>query len=823
VTIVDTHVSGGLEVGGDAPLAVTHGSGPQLSEIVLEMDLDNDGDFSEPEENLTGFLLTGESLSGRDRPSPVAGVAVPGTLRVQLNNDGDQFSRYNTASPFNAAPFSLQPGRRIRVRTAESVPDDPVLLARDRFNRPDGPLGTTETGQVWTNQQGSFTVVGQVASAAADFSSDIVSTVDVGVDDYYVQATLRQIPAADFFRDVGIVVRWTDIDNFTFVHYSVLDRLVRIRSWTGGGLSELATYPLDAWEGMTIGAGVEGDTVTAYVGGAPVAVGEVDNPPTSEVGLYGFYVEHTGRSPEIGDFHVWDHIAGEWEGCLWTGKVIDIQSDAPVDGAKVATIVGEGGLTDAAKAGVASPRLAVGGAPSGLVVGDVLNRAGLLNPPGRIDQGTITTGPVGIADGKALDLARLAEETERGFLYETNEGPLAFADAAARATASPAAWFSDGPGQFSYHKIAPLDERSNVVNQVTAGVAADAPSGITITTVIGSGNVDITMPTVNDGDLLVVFIASSTNASGERWLTPLWWSSHRDAGTATGMRIYSHWCDGTEGGSTVIFYANAGAAAGLFIAAIVRIENWYQSPKGVAAGEPVSGFNPGALVHGWGRAPTLFLIVGTAIGSASTIDYSPDFDPPDGYGFADGNIVSSGTPATEAGIVFAYKIDCTEAEDPTVFQGLTKGLINESVVFAVRGYNGPHTKATLQDPNTTGGDGRFVTVADVASQDDHDAILPHRSPSILHATEAGAEAYGEAILAASGDQRPPVSISFYASKSAAYRRQAIRRRVGHMIHLTATGASTGLGIDDDEFIEQIGHRWSEGGCLWETTFVLSPA
>jgi hypothetical protein len=138
VTIVDAHVSGGLEVGGDAPLAVAHGSDPQLSEIVLEMDLDNDGDFSEPEENLTGFLLTGESLSGRDRPSPVAGVAVPGTLRVQLNNDGDQFSRYNQASPFNAAPFSLQPGRKIRVRTAESVPDDPVLLARDRFNRPDG-------------------------------------------------------------------------------------------------------------------------------------------------------------------------------------------------------------------------------------------------------------------------------------------------------------------------------------------------------------------------------------------------------------------------------------------------------------------------------------------------------------------------------------------------------------------------------------------------------------------------------------------------------------------------------------------------------------
>jgi len=822
VTVVDAHIAGGVQVGGEATLSVVQGSDPQLSEIVLEVDLDNDGDFDEPEENFTRFLLSGESLSGRDRPSPVSGVAVPGMLRAQLRNDGDQFSRYNTASPFNTAPFSLQPGRKIRVRTVESVPNDPVLLARDRFDRPDGPLGTTETGQAWTNRQGSFSVVGNVAQAGQLFEADIVSTIDVGVDDYYAQCTIRQVQASDRIHTAGLVVSWTDPNNYVFVHFQSVDREVRIWQVVGGVLTVMATdYPLEAWEGMTIGADVLGGTITAYVGGVAVTSGVTSAPSSSLVGLFGYHNEFSGRPPEIGDFHVWDHIAGEVEGILWTGKVIDVRSDTPVDGAKVATIVGEGSLTDAAKAGIASPRLAVAGAPTGLVVGDILSRAGLLNPPARIDEGTITTGPVGAEDGQALDLARLVEETERGFLYETNEGPIAYADAAARAATTPSAWFSDIGGQFGYHDITPLDERSNVVNQVTAGVAADAPSGVTVTEVVGSGNVDITLPTVSNGDILVIFIASSANTAGERWLNPLWWTAHRDGGVALGMRVYSHWCNGTEGGTTVEFYDNAGVAPGLFAAAIFRIEDWYQSTRGIAMGDPVSGFDPGALVHGWGRVPTLFIVASTAIASVAGISFSDDFDPPDGYGFISG-IVAGGTAAFQAGVAHAYKVDCTESEDPTIFHGFDGGTINESVVFAVRGYNGPHTKATLQNPNTTGGDGRFVTVDDIASQDDHNAILPHRSPSNLHATEADAEAYGDALLAASGDQRPPVSISFYASKSAAYRAQAIRRRVGHMIHLTANG-STGLGIDDNEFIESIGHKWSEGGCLWETTWQLSPA
>lgn len=825
MTITDAHVGGGVEVGGSGSPSFTHGSDPTLSEIIVECDLDNDGDFDEPEENWTAYLLSGESVTGRDRPSPVTGLAVAGSLRLNLNNESNLFSRYDTSSPLNTAPFSLQPGRKIRVRTAESVPNDPVLLARDRFDRPDGALGSTETGQTWTNQQGSFTVAGQVASPSDDFSTIIVSTINVGVTDYYVQGTIRQTqPAIPYLKAAGLVVCWTDINNFIYVHYQTNARTLRIWRWSGGVLNAIGpTYAVEAWEGMVIGAGVVGPTVTAYVGGAPVLSGAHGLAASSHVGIFGFHDQYSGHSPEVGDFHVWDHIVGEVEGILWTGTVSDVQSTANIGAGRVAQVTGTGVLANVARAGtIASPRLVRAGARTGLIVGDILHRAGTLHPPAEIDVGTVTTGPVGIADAPALDLARQAEETERGFLCESNEGHVVFLDAAARAGAAPVVWFGDTAGQFGYHDIAPLDEKANVVNRVIGGVAPDSPSGITTTIVVGTGNVDITLPTVNNGDLLILFIASSANTAGERWLVPLFWQSHRDAGTATGLRVYSHWCNGTEGGSTVIFYANGGGAAGLFIAAIVRVEGWYQSTRGIVMGDVVAGHDPGALVHGWGRAPTLFIATASAITSSTGLSHSSDFDPPDGYDPSDGGVVTTGTPATEAALLICQKIDATESEDPTPFVGLAGGLINESVVFAVRGYNGPHTKATLANPNTVGGDGRFVTVDDVASQDAHNAVLPHRTPSNLHATVAAAEAYGEGLLAAAADARPPVSMSFWAMRSAAHRAQAVRRRVGHMIHLTANGPTTALGIDDDMFIETIGHRWSEGGCKWETTWLLSP-
>lgn len=822
------YVKGGVTLGGSSTVGFTHAGGQVDSDIVVEWDLDNDGDFSESVEDITSFVLAAETLTGRDFPSSLTGKAGPGQLKLTLLNDDDRFSFFNAASPLNAAPFSLKTGRKLRVRTSDAVANDPVLLARDRFGRSDGPLGVTETGQVWTAQVGTFSVRGRVAAAGTPFATRLFSTIDVTVDDYYVQATIRQVEPQGS-RLVGLVVRWTDTNNYTLVRYDTeyATPLLMILDRDGGVDTTLDTYPVQAWEGMTIGAGVVGDAVTAYIGGVPVASGTATSPQASEVGLHASYSDFEGRSPELGDFHVWDHVAAEVDGILWTGDLTDVRAGVTVGDIKTAVVTGEGVLARAAgpTALVASPRLPIAGAPTGLIVGDVLARAALLHPPAQIAEGTVTTGPVGIDDAEALTLARQVEETERGFLFETQEGHIAYDDAAARAGATSQAWFSDTPGvgQYPFSEIVPADEKARVVNRVTAGVAADAPSGITVTEPNGSGHVDITIPTVATGDFLILFVANSEDGAHE-WRVPIFWAVHRDLKTALGMRVYSHFCDGTESGTTVRFYTNNGVEAGLWAAALFRVQNWYESyNSGVAVGDPTSGGNPAAMVHGWGRAPTLFVAVRSGIGSTSPgISFGADFDPPDGYSHSDGLFITSGVFQYDAGIAYAWKIDSVDSEDPTEFFGLDNQTIDESILFAVRGYNGPHTKATLQDPRTTGGDGRFVTHDDVGSQDDHNAVRSNPSVPVLFATETDAAVYADQVLDEFADDRPIITLSFWPSKNAPLRNQAVARRVGDKITVTASG-NAGLGIDGDFFIESIGNAWSNGIKLWGTTWELSPA
>lgn len=826
MTIFDPGEFGGIDIAGTAPAVFVAGGGQVDSNIVVEWDFDNDGDFSEAVEDITSYVVTAETQSGRDFASLVSGQAGAGQLKVALRNDDDRFSFFNAASPLNAAPNSLRTGRKLRIRTAESTPDDPLLLARDRFNRPDGNLGTTETGQAWTARAGVFRVVGEVASTIEPVNDRVLATISLGVTSYYVQGTIRQVVPSTS-RDVGFVVRYTDLSNYTLVRYEA-GGVVRIVDRNGGSDTTLATYNVQAWEGMTLGAGVVGTAVTAYVGGVAVASATAASATGTHAGLYAFWGSFTGRSPELDDFHVWEHVAPEVEGVLFTGDITDVDTSVTVGPDKVVMVSADGVLARVARAEIAAPRLPLEGAPTGLVVGDVLARAGMLHPPAAgLDAGTITTGPIGIDDGDGLTLARHLEETERGFLHETNEGQVGYDDRAARATATSQAYFSDTPtaGQFRYSQIEPADHKVLLVNRVTAGVAADAPFGITETTPSGTQHVDITIPTVSPGDLLVVFIAGSHTPTTDLWTEPIWWVRHRHLGRTRGMRVYSHFCDGTEDGEVVRFFDNPAAIGGLWVASMYRIQGWYESyNNGIAMGQPVRGSDPAGLVHGWGRAPTLFLVAesGHGAGAGGMSFDTAEFNPPDGYADQEGAITSSGVPSTEAGILTFRKIDCTETEDPTPYSGLSNATVHESVVFAVRGYNGPHTKATLQNPQTTGGDGRFVTVEDIGSQDDHNLIRDHVAASNLFASETTAEAYCDTVLAMHADDRPVVSVSFYATSDAAHRAQAIRRRVGDKIRLKASG-ETGLGIDSDMFIETVSHRWSNAAKLWECTWQLSPA
>jgi hypothetical protein len=804
-------------------------AGGVLSDIVVEWDFDNDGDFSESEEDITGYLIAAETVTGRDFPSGLTGETKPGQLKLSLLNTDNRFS-YFAGGPLTVAPFSLRTGRKIRVRTSGATVDDPVLLARDRFNRADGALGVAETGQAWTAHTGAW-VVRDLVAAANDtlFQPDSVfATLDTGETDHYVQATLRQLTRSDATtRTNGVIARFTDINNFTRFTY-LTDTGLRIIDRAGGADTTLATYAVDLWEGVAIGVGIVNQTVTGYIGGAPVCTatltGAIDG---TRAGLACSYTDNSGRSPEVGDFAVFDQVAGPVDGVIWTGDVSDLQVTVNVDRPNTATLTADGRLARAAAVDVASPRLAIAGAATGAVTGDILHRAGLLHPPHPLDLGAVTTGCIGIADGPALAMARMIEDTEQGTLVETNEGPLSFQDSNARATAASMAWFSDTPGvgQYPYFSIVPLDRRNQLVNRVVAGVAPGSPIASATLDFGGSENIVPVMPTVVEGDLLVVFIVSSHDGNQD-WEAPIWWTAHRDLKGGRRVRVYSHPCNAADAASppTPNFRTWDGSEAGIWLAIVVRVQDWFKAAAGVKIGDFASGNDPGALVHGWGRAPTLFIVMNGGIrGNAGSMVLDTPTDPPDGYGrIGVGGIVTSGVTNYDVGQTVAYKVDCTESEDPTAYASLANAVVNESVVFAVRGFNGSHTKQTLQNPNSTGGEGRFVRTDNLTSQADYNAVLSHSEPSNLFATEADAEAYGESIVATYGQERQILELSFPAHKSAALRAQAIARRVGDKITVTATG-STGLGIEADFFIEAGNHKFSDGGTKWEVSWQLSPA
>jgi hypothetical protein len=824
VPLANVTTDGAGILGVESDVTVIHGPSV-LSDLLVEVEID--GAWVE----VTERVMAAETFSGRSSAALVD-FAAGGKLQLTCINDDDVWYLGDTTSPL----YGLKTGSRVRVRTQDAVPADPVLLVRDRFNRDDDPtgLGVAETGQTWTIRAGGFDVLDSVAAANDVPSTHLIHTIDCGEVDHYVQATVLQLPTVN--RRIGMILRWDDNSNYVYGYVDSNPTLgLRIVNVAAGVSTTVDSYAVQPFEGMTIGFSIVGTTAKGYIGGVEVLSGTAAAASTStDVGLYAFFTQLSGRPPELDDFHCWDSFVAEVDGILWTGFIDDVEPRVRPGPEKVATVTGFGALTVAANPVIAAPRLPRAGMSTGLLVGECMARASMLNPPqpSALDVGAVTTGCVAIDDGKALDLARKFETVERGFIYETNEGQVGFTDSTRRATATSQATFTDLPGgQFGYTELVPLDERASIINKTTGQVAPDPPTDVGWGTLLstnqtvrggGSGNaVDVLMPaTVAVDDLLVVFISSSVD-DGHDWLTPIWWTSHRDLKAAAGLRVYSHFCDGTEGGTTVSFYDNAGGASGLWVAWIFRIEDWYEATAGVA----ISAFGPNTdtppVLHGWGREPTLFIVAQGAIGSSAGSSVSAFAAPPDGYYGSNGTRSSSGVFQYDVGLSVASKVDAAEVEQASPFDKLLNFTTTEICTVAVRGYNGPHTKATLDNPRTTGGDGRFVEVEDVDSQDEHGGIQDVETAR-LFADETDALAFGLLTVAQLADDRATLQVSYIATKSGNYRNLAIRLRVGDKVTLVAEN-NAGLGVNGDYFIENVSHRFSNGGTLWEVTYECSPA
>lgn len=826
--------SGGALTGDSATVAF--GSEQALSNIVVEWDFDNDGDFSESVEDITSFVLSMETVTGRDWPSQLTGKAGPGKLRATLRNDDDRFSYFNASSPLNAAPNSLKTGRKIRVRVSEASDPDPTPLARDRFQRDDGPLGTADLGGTWSEPMANdFRIVNNSALpvTAGDPAPTHLALLDVGTADYYAQVEVVT-PGVDSetntARDrIGLVFRYQDTSNYSML--VVTESELRLYNVVAGVETLVNSVDTEVYNGMTIGVLLSGTSVTAYLEGVPRFTATAIQTDETEVGLFGEWGTNNLR-PELDDFYVWSGVPQATTGILWTGDVSTVDTSVEAGPEKYAVLEAEGWLSRLALQKAFRPSTgpvvrslqSVSGRRTGLVVGNVFAQAQLLHPPGPVALGDVSTGAFGYEEQTCLNVARDFEETEIGFIYEMQEGPLAFADRTDRDGSVSVVTFTDATGGFfGYHRLVPLDWRREVVNRVIADLSPKAPVFADLTTrqhtfFNASNPLNVLMPTtVDSGDLLIVAISATTGFSTdpEVWVTPLGWTelTVKDSNSVTLLddsRVYARVADGTEASTRFTFATTTETDQGAGAVHIYRFSDWYGDLSGVAIGRfGFSSSDPPICLVPWGLVPSTFLAFRFGIRSASASISNTRY--PTGYTGGTSTLTTSSTPMSCA-IQSARRTAVATLEDAGEFTG-TFGPFSQrdTVVVAVQGSNG-----------SSPGSGTSVQRDDVTSQDDHNAIRTHRSASQLFASTSDATAYANLILDRYAADRPILAMSFFASKSPAYRQQALERRINDRITLVANNTS-GLGISQDFFIEAITHRWSNGNTLWETTWQLSPA
>ncbi|GIH22994.1 hypothetical protein Aph01nite_13040 [Acrocarpospora phusangensis] len=920
--------SGGVLVGGAATLAAAHrvaaitgaggalvgGSGspafrhtpPVASDVTIEWDFDNDLDFDEDVEDITTKVMALETFSGRDWPSQLTGTAGPGRFRAILNNEDDRFNYFQSNSPLNQGAFSLNTGRKLRVRTSDAASPDPLLIALDRFRRADSTsLGSADPGGSWTQPLADdFEIISQHA-VATDEGEPHLAYLDLGAADYYLQVLIAGL--GSLTNQVGICYRYVDSNDYSLAVIDCAAQAVRVLNIVAGVESVVASVPAEIYSGVTLGVLLDEDEVTVYVEGIPLTTATAINTSSELAGIYAVW--GTGdTAPVIDNIFAWNGLGTTQEGILWTGDVSDVAPSVIPGPVKVANLIGEGWLSKMAAQDVAPPT-SVPGRRTGRLLGAVLAECGLIHPPGPLDLGEVTTGPFAMQPTTALRVARAIEEAEFGFMYELPEGPIAFDSRTARDGSTALVTFSDQPeAQFAYGSISPMDRKREIFNLVSAGVspyalgegavlytdpgpyilapgesvqlaasysgtdgivtrwtghtrgvsAPAAPSGITVTQHSQNTNLNgeqpftITLPTTATGDLLLIIMAPGDWDEN----VPSGWDLLSPDGLGSYYKglVFGRIAEGDEVNDEVDFQIERGTVA----AQLYRITSWFGDFSGIAltptvftSGNP----NPPLITPPWGAIPTLYLACG-GMSLPSTNVTPTQSGIPSNYGdnvFTVGPAQANGGGNDRPWLTVSRRVAELTTENPGTYALNTGATSNGTMAWtiAIRGTTAPvpvtgdtpagtngvftisyvdaiggdfqsHTAIEVSGVLLTRGDDVTVQEEDVVSQERHRAKRTYRTSASLFASPADALTYTNLVLSRHANDRPIFSISFTANKSAAYRHQALSRRLGDRIHLVANYAS-GLGVEADFYIESIGHALSEGRKRWVVTWELSPA
>lgn len=844
-----SYVDGGTQglLGGGSTVTFSPGDPNQVAhDCVWLWDFDNDGDFDEGVEDITSYVLSCETSLGRDWPSQLNGKASPGMLSMRLRNDDDRFSFFNADSPLNTSPFSLSVGRKLRIRSSNSTDNEPPLLVKDRFTRSgDSLLGTTETGQTWSNPTTDKFEIGTGASSgravAATEGGTHQAVVDVGATDYYAQVVLRQTGERSSGvgnNRLGLCYRYQDSNDYSLFVLDLNDGELQLIDVVAGVETVQDTSGVDPTNGMTLGVRVIDDEVFAFLDGVFTIDGTGLGIQTdeTEVGIYAEWGS-SNRRPELDDFYVWEPFGDSRivsEGTIWTGYITEVLPDTAPGPEKYATVRAEGVMSQLASQEVSSPRYHTAQG-TGFVVGRILSEAQFLLPPGwlrAIDNGTRPTGPVSFPDdrGSALEYCRRFEDHEIGFLHEAPEGHVEFNEFTHREqwNGTPESGWSDVDGaQFGYETIELLNWSRELVNRVEGGIAPARPTretatgGFTSTAAGVAADLSYTIPSdVEDGELLIFIVSSTVVASSSAdWPVPIWWVPERRdiQDNARGCRIFTHISDGTDGGTVVTFYDDTGNAGGSHIWFAHRFKpgNWYGSHEGIHLAEFRPNSVPPLADPPWGAVPTYYFAIRSGVISSGGASVGATVCPIGFDGLNSEFVNGSGSNGFDNALQYATRIDNPGVIKPTGFDSASfVGFIRvESCILMIRGFNGdppPSTEVTRE------------TVDDVTSQDRHNRIATYKASSDLFQDADQVEDFAAEVFDLYAEDRPIFRISFTANKNSHYLTQAQNRRVNDRVTLVAN-ANSGMGITGDYFIERIENSWDNGETRWVVTWDLSPA
>ncbi len=806
-------------------------------------------------ENITGYVLSGWLRRGRDYPSQITGRSRPGVMQLVLDNSDNRFSFYNTGSPLNTPPYSLKTGRRIRVRTAEASPDDPTVLARDRFAT-NGPLATDEVGNTWSAPAGfsGLSVLAKTASAdGAPSGSGALygETVDVGATTYYAQCV---VPYKDATNRAGLLFHHTDASNYGAIYQG--DGTLYLVEVVAGTPTILDSVGTENRDDMAIGVAVNGTQVIGYVDGVEQVSASTSLTPTTTVGLYGRW--YYQRAPLFSEFWCWDRAirTQTWDptpsGVLATMRVTKTVPTTDNDGRKTITVTAAGdlGLLDRpieAPASTGPDDIQSAGSKPGHLIGNALAKVGALHPPGPIDGGDLTLGSVGLDRQQAISIVRRMEATEAGFVYELPVGGIGFDRRSARDATTAVGAFTDDPAVTGYkiERFALRDWQGDVINDVTSEVSGRLARYDVVTSNnnfegFGVANdATFNLPDAGDGaavgDLFIVAISSTVWTAGVRWITPPGWTALRDPGDEKGkMAVFAKRATAADLGDAVTFYDDSTPAGGAWAALVFIVHNWLGSiASGVAVTEAV-GYGPDQLTQAqagtvdypvvftpWGARPTLFIALRSGAhtsSAAAVVSSASDDQAPNGFdsmGSVHINPSGFGQEVLHTAIQWARRIRTEAVLNPTSMGGTFSGFsYTEGLIVMVRGgFDG-------EVPTASGG--LPVRDSHAADQEDRAAVLAHPDPGRHFEDETAARAYNDLVLARFGTDRPIVSLGFTATRDARHRDLAVSLDLSQRFRVDADGR-IGEGIDAEFFVETITHSFSQGTRVWSVDLDLSPA